>query len=147
MNRNWVAWRLFRHVSNDQNMLFYYHKDYILFQVSHPSTFKVSAHHHFGLDPPTRPQGHHQCHHLCLDPPPPLTGWCNMCTVPYKLQATCWGMLYKVEHDKQKRIVFTSCHNKKIYFKLDYLNIVCIVRNWWWRIRWLWLWIESLSPG
>ena len=30
LNRRWIAWWLWRHISNDQNMPFYYHKEYIL---------------------------------------------------------------------------------------------------------------------
>ena len=53
-----------------------------MFQVSHPSTFKVSAHHHFALDPPPPPKGTINVIICAWTPHLPLTGWCNMCTVP-----------------------------------------------------------------
>ena len=53
-----------------------------MFQVSHPSTFKVSAHHYFALDPPLPPKGTINVIICAWTPHLPLTWWCNMCTVP-----------------------------------------------------------------
>ena len=52
-----------------------------MFQVSHPSTFQVSAQHHFALAPPTPPKGTINVIICAWTPHPPLTWWCNMCTV------------------------------------------------------------------